>query len=1129
MRFVEGVDIPEEVLEAHREGKLVLFVGAGASKASPSNLPLFDELAKKLGKLARKEFNDEDKARIDTYIGSLPDDFDTHRHAAKLLRPEGSTPNDLHRALVRLATCGKAVRIVTTNFDNHLSDAAKELGLDLGDQWIGPALPLGRDFQGIVHLHGSLTRHHKELILDDRDFGRAYFGDGWAPRFLQPMFAEYVVLFVGYSLSDTVMRYLTLGLPSKTSRYTLVPKAAEGDFSETDLTRLQVTQITYPNSDGKHTSLPQALENWAQWIVMKPEQHQKRTNDLINKKETGEPLSPVEEDYLHSRISTIEGASTFTKTARSPEWLNWLKRLPDFEAIFAHSGELSSPALALAEWFTKHFVAAPTASRAAMDSLCQHQQTLHPYLFRLITSSIHQLEQHNNLPMKKKWKVILATSIRNSTAPPPFDPLLLHKNEGMSWGIIRKALTPFLKLHRSLEKDGWPQVELHWPVETYYLENYLLPWLDAQSTSLRGVAALEAALLSAYELLDAYDSRFSNTIGFTRSAIEDHSQNIRQQPLDIIIDGLRNLGVHLQESIPLHERWWEYGFNLFRRLALHLVATSSDLSSDEKIEWILNRKILYDPATRHETFHVLHKSIPEATPKKRKQLLKAVIAGNIGQSDSERWERTQTYNIYNLLVWLTRADPDWSQAAEHLARLQEENPNFSERENPDFTIWFGPAKWTTDSVESTEKFYAQVQADPALAITSIMDIRAQRPWANDFDDEEELIRGLASEHPTDGIAFWDAADSSSLTEEHHSSLRSALVSGWAKANLDEKTALRILTLVKSIATQEDNLYAVTDFLLEQGRKRIKEPDTDFLKNARDLAQNIWNKYQQSFKLPENVEAPSSLALNTWPGNLAFFWFSQIERRWHTTENNWSGFTEEENATLEELLKGPQTTLHAIWPAFGMALYSLDSMDANFTEKHVLPLFSRNDSLRHVWEPFLYRPLVSLHLLQAGLLNAIAALFEQLSTLNLPEARFEELAADVVTPAYSTEEPVGWISIENSERQQILDAAVLSEGGRYAADFARAVIKVLRSNTLRTQKAWQTWLHQHIKKRLNGIPRDAKPDELESWADITPLLGDHLLEAVTLFRDSKIKIGLGKLYFAPEFTKETLARCSTELV
>ena len=54
MRFVEGVDIPEEVLEAHREGKLVLFVGAGASKASPSNLPLFDELAKKLGKLARR-------------------------------------------------------------------------------------------------------------------------------------------------------------------------------------------------------------------------------------------------------------------------------------------------------------------------------------------------------------------------------------------------------------------------------------------------------------------------------------------------------------------------------------------------------------------------------------------------------------------------------------------------------------------------------------------------------------------------------------------------------------------------------------------------------------------------------------------------------------------------------------------------------------------------------------------------------------------------------------------------------------------------------------------------------------------------------------------------------------------
>ena len=94
-----------------------------------------------------------------------------------------------------------------------------------------------------------------------------------------------------------------------------------------------------------------------------------------------------------------------------------------------------------------------------------------------------------------------------------------------------------------------------------------------------------------------------------------------------------------------------------------------------------------------------------------------------------------------------------------------------------------------------------------------------------------------------------------------------------------------------------------------------------------------------------------------------------------------------------------------------------------------------------------------------------------------EARFEELAADVVTPAYSTEEPVGWISIEDSERQQILDAAVLSEGGRYAADFARAVIRYFAATLYAPRKAWQTWLHQHIK---SGLMESLVMRNLMSW-------------------------------------------------
>ena len=74
-----------------------------------------------------------------------------------------------------------------------------------------PALPLGRDFTGIVYLHGSIDRAPSRLVVTDRDFGHAYLTDAWAARFLQEMFRKYTVFFIGYSHNDVVMNYLARG------------------------------------------------------------------------------------------------------------------------------------------------------------------------------------------------------------------------------------------------------------------------------------------------------------------------------------------------------------------------------------------------------------------------------------------------------------------------------------------------------------------------------------------------------------------------------------------------------------------------------------------------------------------------------------------------------------------------------------------------------------------------------------------------------------------------------------------------------------------------------------------------------------------------------------------------------
>ena len=46
----KGTKLPDEISIARDKGELVIFVGAGVSRPSPSNLPLFDGLVVEIGR-----------------------------------------------------------------------------------------------------------------------------------------------------------------------------------------------------------------------------------------------------------------------------------------------------------------------------------------------------------------------------------------------------------------------------------------------------------------------------------------------------------------------------------------------------------------------------------------------------------------------------------------------------------------------------------------------------------------------------------------------------------------------------------------------------------------------------------------------------------------------------------------------------------------------------------------------------------------------------------------------------------------------------------------------------------------------------------------------------------------------
>lgn len=199
MRFLEnGPDIPDELLLARDQGRVVFFCGAGVSRAKaglPDFFGLAESVLKSLGvsaegaasKILDEARKIEDRTGVpglisaDRVFGFLERDFvvrDIESVVAKALKPKAPPDLSAHRLLVDLATTEQgAVRIVTTNFD-RMFDICKP-GLV---SWRPPRLPdpkRSADMNGIVYLHGKANAAYDSaegdgFVLSSSEFGRAY-------------------------------------------------------------------------------------------------------------------------------------------------------------------------------------------------------------------------------------------------------------------------------------------------------------------------------------------------------------------------------------------------------------------------------------------------------------------------------------------------------------------------------------------------------------------------------------------------------------------------------------------------------------------------------------------------------------------------------------------------------------------------------------------------------------------------------------------------------------------------------------------------------------------------------------------------------------------------------------------
>jgi hypothetical protein len=344
MRFIEnGPSIPDELLNARDQGRLVFFCGAGVSQAR-AGLPNFFGLAEavirvlgapedgdacKVLKKAR-ELGDEltvtGLISADLIFDLLERDFtpdDIRVAVGACLAPKAEVDLSAHRSLLRLAkTPESRMQLVTTNFDRLFEHCG--VGLE---SYQHPRLPnvSGREnLNGIVYLHGRVKEDYtgpegNDFVLSSSDFGDAYLSEGWATEFFRDIVHGYVVVFIGYSADDPPIRYLLQGFRRRSKSEHRI-YAFQAEESDEVIARWQykgVKAIPYAGAEG-HRALWETLERWAE----RADDPDAWRGSVIDSAMAGpEKLQPDQRGQIAHIVSAYEGAREFAERKPPAEWL----------------------------------------------------------------------------------------------------------------------------------------------------------------------------------------------------------------------------------------------------------------------------------------------------------------------------------------------------------------------------------------------------------------------------------------------------------------------------------------------------------------------------------------------------------------------------------------------------------------------------------------------------------------------------------------------------------------------------------------------------------------------------------------------------------------------------------------
>ncbi|MGW6130219.1 SIR2 family protein [Cellulomonas sp. NPDC055163] len=1063
MRFAK-IDVPQELIAAHSDGEVVFFVGAGASMPAPTKLPSFIELTREIAHLtASTPPTGADLAEPDVYLGRLDADpaIDVHGLVERRIRL-GRYRNPLHDALAKLATASGHPRIVTTNYDNHLHNALKQVGVRHA-VFEAPALPAGNDFEGLVHLHGRLGQPARRLVVTDSDFGTAYITRGWAPDFLRDVFAHFVVCFIGYSHNDRMMEYLAKGLPSQArARYIITDEDDPAKWK-----RLRISPILYAHRE--HHLVVDLLNRWGTWARDTPFDRAAHIRLLSG---GTPPADPDDHDFLVASVEDPRLAQEVCRVATGAEWIDWMVQRKPFRFLVGDEKEPfhSEILRCVASWVAREGIGTEEGERLE-HAVAQASGPIHDTLFSAVLEKITYEEVDDK--QRSVWlRWLLRHEDRRRTEAYSLG-LLWASQVKLSWAdslLLVDHLANKWQESRPVWHRGFQPPDL---TDDWYFREGIRRLRDAPDDD--GLREVLNWLTSYLELthyrIKTYGSGFDRW-SFARASIEPHEQDRQgggSDPSDVLIDLARDTLAEMRRLSPevavvFRSIWLASNAPLLRRLALNDLARSTSEPSDlEAILW--DREAVFDRELRHEIYELLAVSLPAMSDEQITMLVDRIAEGPQprGRQGDPLAQSARDRSVFDLLHWVTRHRTDLS-APEALSAIQTTYPKWREDDQSSFRsfVTVSSRSIEDDWPWQPDELHRMIDDD---AIDATEQLEAHPAKDADFGwwGAGNLLARTVERWPDDGFLLWPVASKV---------VRACIIVGWSGATMSDAQLDGVASRLLDIDLQ--GLDHELAGLLRPWTSDVSLRDRWISRpQGRELARRACAAVRNL-----EVVASSDLytqAINTTPGILAEYWIGVAVQEAREGVYPGGGLSSEVAAALQDLLT-PSSFAPLAQAALLRQLNFIHRVDPQWAREHLL---SEIDPELHPW-------------------SEIEALWSVLLSGQLSDDLLDDGFLRWITQAAGQVEPSAGIAKDFSR----VAALVAVHSGmddslrlEWLTDFTAGSpvdVTVLWLQEVTEQVAglepdaqaslWRRWMFPYLSRRVVGVPRTL------TAAEVTALVG-----------------------------------------